>query len=791
MKRLYYTLGMSMLVLLALAQFTKPAPPVISTALASSPPSIALEQIANMRSVGGSNPVAIVDAGDGSGRLFIVEQPGRIMIYDGAQLHLTPFLDIHTIVSLGGEQGLLGLAFDPSFATNHYFYVNYTGKSGIGDTVIARYQVSASNPNIANTASATTLLTIVQPQTNHNGGALQFGPDGYLYISSGDGGNGGDEGPGHNPMIGNAQDLNSLLGKILRIDVRNINISDGLPYDIPPGNPFVNDNNSETRAEIWAYGLRNPWRFSFDRQTGDMFIGDVGQGSREEIDFQPPGAGGQNYGWRRMEGSLCYNPAADCQTDALVMPILEYHNPHYLNAVVGGYRYRGSRFPELLGTYFYADYGSGQIWGATQNGTSWTATELLGASDVRVSTFGEDQDGELYLADHYSGRIYRITTAAASKANLRPLFLGRLTGDATTSPGEADALFTTLARDAITSIDIAMGGFNRASVRDALLDADDRGVQVRVIGDDEDVANPLYAPSYDALRASGIRIISDTQNSLMHNTFAVFDSYVTWTGSANFTDTGFTFNGENVLVITDTVVAGIYATEFAEMGGGAFSNDKTDNTAHNATVSGRPIEIAFAPTDGVESRIVGAITTANTSVQVAMSAFTDDALGDTLIAAYTRGVTVELILDQGAAGEAGSQRDRLCAAGVTVRVENVAAQLHDNYVIVDAGTTSDPLIITGSASWTAAAMQANDENVLIVHDSDLASAYAADLARIRAAITPGGFVCNAGAAQPPITVLYLPLVFYTDEGAARTATTLRDALYILPPHRYPPYAMLP
>ena len=369
----------------------------------------------NLRTIatGLARPVGITHAGDGSGRLFIVEQGGRIRIYDGTRLLPTPFLDLTALVQTSGsEQGLLGLAFHPDYKTNGLFYVNYTGKSGIGDTVIARYRVSRANPNVADPASGATLLTIAQPQPNHNGGQLQFGPDGYLYIATGDGGGSGDEGEGHNQAIGNGQDLGTLLGKILRIDVNNTNTNDGLAYDIPPGNPFASDNNPGTRAEIWAYGLRNPWRFSFDRRTGDMFIGDVGQVSREEIDFQPAGVGGANYGWRRMEGSLCFNPTTNCNDGTLTLPILEYPtNDNGTCAVTGGYRYRGARAPQLYGVYLYADYCAGRIWGARPDGSGrWAATELLD-TDAAISTFGEDQLGEIYVADH-GGTIYQISAPA-------------------------------------------------------------------------------------------------------------------------------------------------------------------------------------------------------------------------------------------------------------------------------------------------------------------------------------------------------------------------------------------
>ena len=400
------TLIVCALALMALSQAGVAAPRPQSLAIALEPVAGALLR-----------PVAIAQAGDGSGRLFIVEQRGLIKIYDGTHVLPTPFLDITSIVkSTGNEQGLLGLAFHPNYVTNGYFYVNYTSKSGVaGDTVIARYSRSTINPNVADSA-ATVLLTITQPETNHNGGELQFGPDGYLYIGTGDGGGAGDQ----HGTIGNAQNLNTLLGKILRIDVNNANTGDGLPYDIPPDNPFANDNNPGTRDEIWAYGLRNPWRFAFDRQTGDLFIGDVGQGSREEIDFQLASSnGGENYGWRCREGDQPYDMStSNCNIATFTSPILVYATPtNPCGAVTGGYRYRGSHFPQLNGLYFYADYCTGRIWGVVQNGSTGTTSVSLD-TQASISTFGEDQNGELYVADLAGGQLYRIVVANQSFAYL-------------------------------------------------------------------------------------------------------------------------------------------------------------------------------------------------------------------------------------------------------------------------------------------------------------------------------------------------------------------------------------
>ena len=337
-------------------------------------------------SVAGSlrRPVGVANAGDGSGRLFVVEQAGRILIHDGTAVLPSPFLDVSALVSCCGEQGLLGLAFHPHFVANGFFYVDYTNTAG--DTVIARYQVSA-DPNVADPSSAQILLTIPQPFSNHNGGQLAFGPDGFLYVGMGDGGGGGD--PGNR-----AQNLGELLGKILRIDVDGAS-----PYAIPATNPFR--NTSGARPEIWAYGLRNPWRFSFNRRTGDLFIADVGQNHIEEVNFQSAAsAGGENYGWRRMEGTLCYDPSSECNDGTLTLPILEYDHSQGCS-ITGGYRYRGARFPQLVGRYFYGDFCSGRIWGATESDQAWSSTALTDTPPY-ITSFGEDEGGELYVV-HYGG----------------------------------------------------------------------------------------------------------------------------------------------------------------------------------------------------------------------------------------------------------------------------------------------------------------------------------------------------------------------------------------------------
>ena len=355
---------------------------------------IALEQLAS----GLALPVAVTHTGDS--RLFITQQRGTVVIWDGTRILPTPFLDITNLVLCCGERGLLSVAFHPDYAQNGFFYVNYTEFSGPGTTVIARYSVSATDPNRANTGSAKILLKIAQPFSNHNGGQMQFGPDGYLYIGMGDGGSGGD--PGNR-----AQNLGDPLGKMLRIDVDG-----GDPYAIPASNPFI--NRAGARPEIWSYGLRNPWRFSFDRATGDLWIADVGQGLWEEIDFQPATSiGGENYGWRRMEGSHCFNPSSGCNDGTLVLPVIEYDHSGGACSVTGGYVYRGSRYPRMKGTYIYGDYCNGMIWGATGPGAGGVSSRLLLDTSITISTFGEDANGEIYVTDHSGGRLYHI-------ADIRP-----------------------------------------------------------------------------------------------------------------------------------------------------------------------------------------------------------------------------------------------------------------------------------------------------------------------------------------------------------------------------------
>ena len=343
-----------------------------------------------------TRPVHIHHAGDGSGRLFIVEQAGRIRVSRDGALLPVPFLDIVSRVSCCGERGLLSVAFPPGYASKRYFYVDYTNANG--DTVISRFRLSF-DPDAADPGSEQILLTIAQPYANHNGGQLAFGRDGYLYIGMGDGGSAGD------PQ-NNAQNPASLLGKLLRIDVE----SGAAPYSVPASNPFA--GRAGYRGEIWAFGLRNPWRFSFDRRTGDLYVGDVGQNQYEEVDFQPAGSsGGENYGWRIMEAGHCFNPDPCIQT-GLVPPVFEYQHSSGCS-VTGGFVYRGALYPRMQGVYFLADYCSGRLWALRRTGSSWQSAQLLDGT-FAVSTFGEDEAGNIYMPDYNAGDVYRLTDPAVT-----------------------------------------------------------------------------------------------------------------------------------------------------------------------------------------------------------------------------------------------------------------------------------------------------------------------------------------------------------------------------------------
>ncbi len=333
-------------------------------------------------------PVGLYAAPDGTHRLFIIEQEGviRVVPNDSTARVAHAFLDIRSMVISGGEMGLLGLAFHPRYASNGYFYVDYTRDNPLR-TVISRFRTSASNPDSADPSSEVILLEQPQPFVNHNGGQLAFGPDGYLYIAFGDGGSGGDP-------YGNGQNTATLLGKILRI---NVDSSDGKHhYAIPPDNPFAGDTSK--KQEIYAYGLRNPWRFSFDGRT--LWCGDVGQDEWEEIDTVIKGG---NYGWNIMEGTHCFQPPSGCDQAGLILPILDYGHVHRRCSITGGFVYRGKEIPSLVGKYVFADFCTGEIWALTPAPLS---QKRLVNTETAISTFGVDGEGELYFCDYTYGRIY-------------------------------------------------------------------------------------------------------------------------------------------------------------------------------------------------------------------------------------------------------------------------------------------------------------------------------------------------------------------------------------------------
>ena len=359
---------------------------------------------------GFDKPVSIKNAGDL--RLFIVEQDGLIRILnDDGTIETTPFLNIDSIVFNpsfpGDERGLLGLTFHPNYNANGFFYVNYINNSG--DTVISRFTRDAANPNLADQTSETPILTITQPFANHNGGDMEFGPDGFLYISSGDGGDGGD------PQ-NNGQQLNTLLGKILRIDVDG-----GSPYSVPTSNPFFNDGDANTLDEIWAYGLRNTWKFSFDSQTGDVWIADVGQGVFEEINFvgatDPNFNSGLNFGWRCYEASAPFNTNNCADISTFEFPVGEYSHSGdgiFKCSITGGYRYRGTAQANFTGLYFFADYCSDEIGTLENVGGNWVRTFSDAFPGNGWTAFGEDINGELYICGIDSGEVFKVVDGSLS-----------------------------------------------------------------------------------------------------------------------------------------------------------------------------------------------------------------------------------------------------------------------------------------------------------------------------------------------------------------------------------------
>ena len=360
-------------------------------------------------------PLFVTAPGDGTDRLFVLEQPGRIRIIQNGVLLETPFLEFEAQVDDGGnEQGLLGLAFAPDYASSGHFFLNYTNNDG--GTTISRWTVSATDADLADAASEFVVLELEQPARNHNGGMVLFGPDGYLYVGTGDGG-------GANDRYENGQNAETLLGKMLRLDVT----SDlEQPYTIPTDNPWVETDWTrsdgsvvDVRDEIWAVGLRNPWRYSFDQATGDLWIGDVGQNKVEEIHFTPAASlTGQplpplNFGWPIAEGSACFAEPDACSQEGLIQPVAEYlHDGHC--SVTGGYVYRGEAHPVLKGVYLFGDFCSGTVWATVPDGAGGWSTVEAAKFDAQISSFGEDADGELYITD-LGGTLYRISVQGSNE----------------------------------------------------------------------------------------------------------------------------------------------------------------------------------------------------------------------------------------------------------------------------------------------------------------------------------------------------------------------------------------
>ncbi|WP_431157476.1 PQQ-dependent sugar dehydrogenase [Winogradskyella poriferorum] len=402
-------------------------------------------------------PVNLKHAGDD--KLYVVEQDGYIKIINAdGSVESTAFLDIDSrVINTGNERGLLGLAFHPNYITNGHFYVNYINNSG--NTVISRFNRSSTNPLLADPNSELILLSYSQPFTNHNGGDMAFGQDGYLYISSGDGGSGGD------PQ-NNSQNLTNLLGKILRIDIDNT--ENGNNYAIPSDNPF--DGSLTNSEEIWAYGLRNPWKFSFDSLNGDIWIADVGQQEYEEINRATLTDAGLNYGWRCYEGNATFNTTGCPASNTLTFPVAEYNHTtsgQFKCSITGGYRYRGSTYTNFSGKYFFADYCSGEIGYLTENGSNWDMT-LVDFSGNWVA-FGEDINGELYISDITSGNIYKLVDNLLS---IDENELSRITAYPNPSEGTLNIDFTSFPINQKITIEIidlhgktvVSSSFNEASI---------------------------------------------------------------------------------------------------------------------------------------------------------------------------------------------------------------------------------------------------------------------------------------------------------------------------------------
>ena len=390
----------------ATATATQTAVPILPTETATDLPSTPFPSLEALSfklapvAEGLDRPLFVTHAGDRSSRLFIVEKAGTVRILTEGRLVEQPFLDIRDrVVSSGSEQGLLGLAFAPDYEQTGFFYVNYTDRRG--DTAVARYQVTV-DPNLADPASEATVLKLGQPAGNHNGGMLAFGPDGRLWIGTGDGG-------GSNDQYGNGQNPGTLLGKMLRLDVTS---DSGQAYVIPADNPWLSSdwNGQAVHDEVWAVGLRNPWRYSFDRSTGDLWIADVGQNRYEEINRVPADSpGGLNFGWPITEGAHCFPEDKACDRRGLETPIFEYPHEEGNCSITGSYVYRGAQIPALVGAYIFGDFCSGKIWALAREGTGWNATVMLDTG-LSLSSFGEDEAGELYVTDLNRGGVYRLAT---------------------------------------------------------------------------------------------------------------------------------------------------------------------------------------------------------------------------------------------------------------------------------------------------------------------------------------------------------------------------------------------
>jgi glucose/arabinose dehydrogenase len=373
----------------------------LSRAASAAPPAEAGALVQAVPVAGGfDHPLFVTHAGDGSGRLFVVEQTGKIRIVRGGRVLAAPFLDLGSrLDSSSGERGLLGLAFAPDFATSRRFYVSHTTRAAAGPVVrVARYRVG-SDPDRADPASESVVLDMADPASNHNGGMLAFGPDGMLWIGTGDGGRAGDP-------WDNSRNPASLLGKMLRLDVREE------PYRLPPGNQPAAGGPRAARGEVWALGLRNPWRYSFDRSTGELWIGDVGQNAWEEIDVADSRREGPlHFGWKTMEGAHCYEPRSGCDRSGLELPVHEYDRDAGCS-VTGGYVYRGREVPALTGRYLFSDYCTGVVWSLARDPAGKATVETVLKTGFAVSSFGEDEAGEVYLCDHSGGRILRLAPRA-------------------------------------------------------------------------------------------------------------------------------------------------------------------------------------------------------------------------------------------------------------------------------------------------------------------------------------------------------------------------------------------